>query len=84
MRSSGTSCFRRESATKTHINDDAAQYYDYALSFVLLFQLHDHIAREILGEDPHDTLYSGREDVGRFLASVLEPGMLGKMLKRFN
>jgi peptidyl-dipeptidase A len=63
-----------DAATKTHINDDAAQYYDYALSFVLLFQLHDHIAREILGEDPHDTLYFGREDVGRFLASVLEPG----------
>ena len=33
-----------DAATKTHINDDPAQYYDYALSYALLFQLHDHIA----------------------------------------
>ncbi len=61
-------------ATKTHVNDDPAAYYDYALSFVLLFQLHDHIAREILHEDPHDTNYFGRKDVGAFLKSLMEPG----------
>ena len=61
-------------ATKTHINNDAAQYYDYALSYILLFQLHDHIARNILHEDPHDTNYYGRKDVGRFLSSILRPG----------
>ena len=61
-------------ATKTHINDDPAQYYDYALSFVLLFQLHDHIAREILHEDPHDTNYYGRREVGDFLTSILRAG----------
>lgn len=63
-----------DAATKTHINDDPAGYYDYALSFVLLFQLHDHIAREILHEDPRDTNYYGRMDVGAFLKSILEPG----------
>jgi peptidyl-dipeptidase A len=63
-----------DAATKTHINDDPAGYYDYALSFVLLFQLHDHIAREILHEDPHDTNYYGRKDVGEFLESILAPG----------
>jgi peptidyl-dipeptidase A len=42
---------------------------------VLLFQLHDHIAREILHEDPHDTDYFGRKDVGTFLRSILTPGM---------
>ncbi len=63
-----------DAATKTHINDDPAQYYDYALSNVLLFQLHDHIARKILHEDPHDTNYFGRKDVGAFLKSILEPG----------
>ncbi len=63
-----------DAATKTHINNDAAQYYDYALSFVLLFQLHDHIATEILGEDPRNTNYFGREDVGAFLREILEPG----------
>lgn len=61
-------------ATKTHINDDAAQYYDYGLSFVLLFQLHDHIARELLHEDPRDTNYFGRKEVGDFLKRLLTPG----------
>jgi len=64
-----------DAATKTHINDDPAGYYDYALSFVLLFQLHDHIARTILHEDPHDTNYYGRGEVGEFLRSLLAPGM---------
>ena len=63
-----------DAATKTHINDDAAQYYDYALSNVILFQLHDHIAREILHEDPRDTNYYGQTAVGDFLKSVLSPG----------
>ncbi len=63
-----------DAATKTHINNDPAQYYDYALSNVLLFQLHDHIAQKILGEDPHDTNYFGREEVGRFLDSIMRPG----------
>jgi peptidyl-dipeptidase A len=60
--------------TKTHINEDAAQYYDYALSFVLLIQLHEHIARQLLHEDPHDTNYFGRREVGDFLRSILRPG----------
>ncbi len=61
-------------ATKTHVNDDPAAYYDYALSYVLLFQLHDHIAHNILREDPHDTNYYGRRDVGDFLRSLMKPG----------
>jgi peptidyl-dipeptidase A len=60
--------------TKTHINDDPAQYYDYALSYALLFQLHDHIAREILHQDPHDTDYYGNRQVGDFLRLVMAPG----------
>ncbi|MBM3984341.1 MAG: M2 family metallopeptidase [Planctomycetes bacterium] len=64
-----------DAATKTHINDDPAGYYDYALSFVLLFQLHDHIAREILHEDPRDTNYYGRAEVGEWLRGILTPGM---------
>jgi len=61
-------------ATKTHINDDAAQYYDYALANVLLYQFHDHIANNILKQDPHATDYYGNKDVGEFLSSVLRPG----------
>jgi peptidyl-dipeptidase A len=62
-----------DAATKTHINDDPAGYYDYALSYVLLFQLHDHIAREILHQDPRDTNYFGNKEVGEFLRSILTP-----------
>jgi peptidyl-dipeptidase A len=60
--------------TKTHINDDAAQYYDYALSYLQLFQLHTHIARTVLHEDPHDTNYFGQKDIGDFLRKILSTG----------
>lgn len=63
-----------DAATKTHINDDPAQYYDYALSGVLLFQFHDHIARNILKQDPHNTNYYGNKEVGRFLSDVMKTG----------
>jgi peptidyl-dipeptidase A len=63
-----------DATSKTHISDDAAQYYDYALSTVLLFQFHDYIANEILQENPHATNYYDRKDVGDFLKSVLSPG----------
>jgi len=63
-----------DAATKTHINDDAAQYYDYALSFVILFQLHDHIAKNILKQDPHATNYYGNKEVGKFIAEIMKPG----------
>lgn len=63
-----------DAASKTHINNDAAQYYDYALSFVLLFQIHDHIAKNILNEDPRSTNYYGNKEVGEFLSKILSPG----------
>ncbi len=63
-----------DAATKTHIIDDPGQYYDYALSNLLLFQLHDHIARQILRQDPHATNYFGSRAVGDFLRRILSPG----------
>jgi peptidyl-dipeptidase A len=63
-----------DACTKTHINDDPAQYYDYALANVLLFQLHDHIARNILKQDPHSTNYYGSREVGDFLRAIMRPG----------
>jgi peptidyl-dipeptidase A len=63
-----------DACTKTHINDDAAQYYDYAIANVLLFQLHDHIARKILKQDPHATNYYGSRAVGDFLRKIMSPG----------
>ena len=60
--------------TKTHINDDPGQYYDYALSQALLFQLHNHIATNILHQNPHDTDYYGNKQVGDFLKTLMAPG----------
>jgi peptidyl-dipeptidase A len=73
-----------DAASKTHITDDAAQYYDYAISYVLLFQFHDHIARNILKQDPHATNYFGNAAVGDFIAKIMRPGASGdwrKMLR---
>jgi peptidyl-dipeptidase A len=58
-------------ATKTHINDDPASYYDYALAGVIRFQLHDYIARHILKQDPHNCSYYGNKEVGKFLTDIL-------------
>ncbi|CAN5484072.1 M2 family metallopeptidase [soil metagenome] len=63
-----------DAATKTHINNDAAQYYDYALSYILLFQIHDHIAKNILHQDPHATNYYGNKEVGKFIEEIMKTG----------
>jgi len=63
-----------DAASKTHINDDAAQYYDYALSYVILFQLHDHIATKILHQEVQATNYFGNKEVGDFLRDIMRPG----------
>jgi peptidyl-dipeptidase A len=63
-----------DAATKTHINDDAAQYYDYALSRLILFQLHKHIAENILKQNVRSTNYYGNKDVGQFLKKIMEVG----------
>ncbi len=63
-----------DAATKTHIIDDPAQYYDYALSCVLKFQLHDYIAKKILKQDPRNCNYYGNKEVGDFLRGIMRPG----------
>ncbi len=63
-----------DAATKTHINDDPAQYYDYAMSNLLLFQFHVYIANNILKQDPHNTNYWGNKEVGNFLKKIMHPG----------
>jgi len=73
-----------DAASKTHINDDPAQYYDYALSFILLFQVHDYISKNILHQDPHATNYYGNKEVGKFIQDIMRPGGSGdwrKLLK---
>lgn len=63
-----------DASTKTHINDDPGQYYDYALSYVLLFQLHQHIAEKILKQDPRATNYFGNQEVGTFIRTIMASG----------
>jgi len=63
-----------DAATKTHINDDPGQYYDYALSFILLFQVHDYIAKNILHQDAHATNYFGKKEIGDFIQAIMRPG----------
>jgi peptidyl-dipeptidase A len=63
-----------DACTKTHINDDPAQYYDYALASLIKFQLHDHICTKILKQDVHACDYSGSQEVGRFLQKILSQG----------
>jgi peptidyl-dipeptidase A len=61
-------------ATKTHINDDPAQYYDYAFATVLKYQLHNTIAKKILHQPATACNYYGNREVGDFLRSILEEG----------
>jgi len=63
-----------DAASKTHINNDAAQYYDYAMSNILLFQFHNHIAKNILKQDPHATNYFGSKETGEFIKSLMVKG----------
>ena len=63
-----------DACTKTHINDDAAQYYDYALASLIKFQLHDHICTRILKQDVRACDYSGNQEVGNFLRGILKLG----------
>jgi peptidyl-dipeptidase A len=63
-----------DACTKTHIIDDPAQYYDYAMAALIKYQLHDYIARKILKQDPHRCNYYGNREVGRWLWDLLSPG----------
>ena len=61
-------------ATKTHVNDAPAYYYNYAVATVLKFQLHDYIARKILHQPPQSCNYAGNKEVGKWLYGILEKG----------
>ncbi len=63
-----------DAATKTHINDAPAYYYNYTVANVLQFQFHQYIAENILHQDPHATNYWGNKQVGDFLKKVMSPG----------
>jgi peptidyl-dipeptidase A len=63
-----------DAATKTHINDNPAYYYNYAFATVFKFQLHDYIARKILHQPPQSCNYADNKEVGAWLNKILEKG----------
>jgi len=63
-----------DAATKTHVNDDPAQYYDYALSSVILHQLHAYICREILDQPVQSATYWNQPVVGAYLRQIMRKG----------
>ncbi|HLO65952.1 MAG TPA: M2 family metallopeptidase [Holophaga sp.] len=63
-----------DAATKTHIDDTPAYYYNYAMATVFKFQMHDYICKRILKQDVHAADYSNRKDVGAFLKAFMDKG----------
>jgi peptidyl-dipeptidase A len=63
-----------DAATKTHINDNPAEYYKYAIAFAIKYQLHMHIAKKILKQDPRNCRTFGNQEVGAFLYNIMKHG----------
>jgi len=63
-----------DAATKTHINDNPAYYYNYAFSTVFKFQLHDYIAGKILHQPPQSCNYADNKEVVAWLNTILQKG----------
>ncbi len=63
-----------DAASKTHINDTPAYYYNYAFATVFKFQLHDYIARKILHQQPQSCNYADNKEVGTWLNNILKKG----------
>jgi peptidyl-dipeptidase A len=63
-----------DAATKTHINDNPAYYYNYAFATVFKFQLHDYIARKILKQSPQSCNYADNKEVGKWFDNILRKG----------
>lgn len=63
-----------DAATKMHIHGSPAQYYDYALSSLLVFQFHDYISKHFLHQDPRNTNYFGNKEAGKFLTDLMKVG----------
>ncbi len=61
-------------ATKTHINSVAGYYANYSIATVIRFQLHDHIAKNLLHQPPQSCNYAGHPEVGAFLRRIMEKG----------
>lgn len=63
-----------DAASKTHINNDPAQYYDYAVAKLLQYQFHDYICKNILKTSHHEANYYSNKEVGAYLRSIMSYG----------
>jgi peptidyl-dipeptidase A len=63
-----------DAATKTHVNDDPAQYYKYAIAFAIKYHLHMYIAKKLLHQDPRNSNFSGKKEAGDFLYKIMKVG----------
>lgn len=63
-----------DAAAAPDLVDHPGDAYEQAFACVLAFELHDHIARKILYQEPHDTDYYGRRDIGNYLKSIMRFG----------
>lgn len=63
-----------DAATKTHINDNPAYYYSYAIATVLKFQFHDFLARKVLKQPLQSCNYAGQREAGAFLRRLMAKG----------
>ncbi|MDB6119848.1 MAG: Angiotensin-converting enzyme [Verrucomicrobiaceae bacterium] len=61
-------------ATKTHINDNPAYYYSYAIAEVFKHQLHDYIAKNVLHQPPQSCNYANNKEVGDFIRKIMVKG----------
>jgi peptidyl-dipeptidase A len=59
-----------DAATKTHINDNPAYYFSYAIATVFEYQVYCHIAKDVLHQDPRHCDIAGHPEVGAFLDSM--------------
>jgi peptidyl-dipeptidase A len=72
-----------DAATKTHINDNPAYYYNYAFATVFKFQLHDYIARKILHQPPQSFNYADNKEVGALAEQHFEKRRDGRLAQSF-
>ncbi len=63
-----------DAATKTHVVDAPAYYFNYNIAFVLKYQFHDYICKHILKQDVHKANYAGHPEVGKYLMTWLSKG----------
>jgi peptidyl-dipeptidase A len=60
--------------TKAGLHIEPASYFRHAQASLLMFQLNQHVAGEILGEESHLANYWGSAEAGEFLRSIMASG----------